>query len=182
MENRLEEVLRGDSWSGHPAHPAFVSLPIGMWCLGATLDFISLFTKNKCIQEAADDAVTAGLVGAAMSAVTGLAEYGRVPRDEDAKRTAMTHAAINVSSVALSSINAIIRNGRRGAGRPGGMFPKLLSWTTMGLITYSGWLGRNLVFNHGTAVDTGRRARPQREARPSKEEAEKREQRVRVHA
>lgn len=182
MEDQLEKVLQGDSWNGHPAHPAFVALPIGMWCLGATLDFIALFTKNECVQEAADDAVTVGLVGAAMSAVTGLAEYQRVPQDADAKRKALTHAVINVSSVALSSVNAIIRSGRRGAGRPGGMFPKLLSWTTMGLITYSGWLGGNLVFNHGTGVDTSRRARREDEVRTHGEQAKRREERVKTHA
>lgn len=185
MEDRLENVLQGDSWNGHPVHPAFVSLPIGMWCLGATLDFISLFTKNECIQEAADDAVTVGLVGAALSAVTGLAEYQRVPQDDEAKRMALTHAVINVSSVALNSINAIIRNGRRGAGRPGGMLPKLLSWSTMGLLTYSGWLGGNLVFNHGTAVDTSRRARREREMEAQKKTAaqpRKQEEKVHAHA
>ena len=185
MEDRLENVLQGDSWNGHPAHPAFVALPIGMWCLGATLDFISLFTKNECIREAADDAVTLGLAGAALSAVTGLAEYGRVPRDDEAKRMALTHAVINVSSVALNSVNAIIRNGRRGAGRPGGMLPRLLSWTTMGLITYSGWLGGNLVFNHGTGVDTSRRARREHEATAqakTRTEMKKQEEKARVHA
>ncbi|MCL5103055.1 MAG: DUF2231 domain-containing protein [Armatimonadetes bacterium] len=174
MEEKLEKLLQGDQWLGHPVHPSLVALPIGMWCLGATLDFLSLFTKNKCIQEAADHAVTAGLVGAALAATTGLGEFMRVPPDEHIQQTALTHAAANVSAVAVNSINAIIRNGRRGAGRPGGFIPKLLSLAGIGLVTYSGWLGGLMVYRYGAAVNI------EKETRESTERAQREEQQPRV--
>lgn len=172
MDERLVKTLQGDSWNGHPIHPALVTLPIGIWHLGAVLDLIALFSKNECVQEAADYAVTAGLVGAGMSAVAGLAEYQRVPQSQEAKDTALTHAAVNVSAVALNSINAIVRNGRRGAGKPGGMLPKLLSWSVIGLVNYSGWLGGKLVYNLGTAVDTNREQRFKEQKQARKEDVE----------
>lgn len=183
MDESLEKTLQGDTWNGHPIHPALVALPIGMWCLSAMLDFISLFTKNECVQEAADDALVAGLVGAGLAAVTGLGEYQRVPDDERAGQIALRHAVTNVSVVALNSVNAIIRNGRRGAGRPGGMFPKLLSWTTMSLISYSGWLGGKLVYNYGAAVDHSRAKKEEaREAEKRREIRAKRREEARMHA
>lgn len=182
MDESLEKTLQGDQWNGHPIHPALVALPIGMWCLSATLDFISLFSKNECIQEAADDALVAGLVGAGLAAVTGLGEYQRVPDDERAGQIALQHAVTNVSVVALNSVNAIIRNGRRGAGRPGGMLPKLLSWTTISLISYSGWLGGKLVYNYGTAVDHSRAKKEAGEAEKKREIRAKRKEEARVRA
>jgi uncharacterized membrane protein len=175
MESKnLEKALQGDAWLGHPVHPTLVSLPIGIWMFGVLMDGLATVTRNKCLQEAADDAVTAGLVGAGVSAATGLGEFLRVPRTEYVQKVALTHAVINVSAVTIYSVNAIVRNGRRAAGRPGGFIPKLLSLVGMGLIGYSGWLGGNLVFRHGTSVrvehDETTHAQKQR---PKREEREK---------
>jgi uncharacterized membrane protein len=185
MDENLEKFLQADSWFGHPVHPALVAFPIGMWCLGTTMDFISIFTKNKCIQEAADHSVTAGLVGAGMAAATGLGEFMRVPKDEHAQSTALTHATVNVSAVAVNSINAIIRNGRRATGRPGGALPKFLSLVGISLISYSSWLGGSLVYRHGTAVNVEHEAggKPESERKPEKQqEARMREEEARAHA
>ncbi|MCE5197694.1 MAG: DUF2231 domain-containing protein [Armatimonadota bacterium] len=149
---RLEKTLQGDEWLGHPLHPALVALPIGAWMFGALMDGIASATRNKCAQDAADHAAFVGLVGAASAAVAGLAEFMRVPSDEKAQQTALTHATLNVSAVALYSMNSLLRYFRRGRGKTGGFIPKMLSLAGVGIIGYSGWLGGSLVYRHGTAV------------------------------
>lgn len=146
------KILQGDDWLKHPLHPALVAEPIGMWTFSLLMDGAASLTGNECAQEAADTAVTAGLVAAAVSGMAGLAEFMRVPPDEKSQNTAFLHGMLNISAVGLYAINAIIRTGRRKSGRPGGFLPKLLSLAGVAAISYSGWLGGNLVYNHGAGV------------------------------
>jgi|GEM_PF-3463450 len=174
---KTTELLQGDEWLGHPAHPAFVTLPIGLWTFGLLMDMIASITKNECAQDAADYAVTAGLVGAGLSAATGLGEFLRVPAEGQPLQDGLTHGALNVGAVGLYSINAIIRNGRRGAGRPGGFLPKLLSMVGVGAIAYSGWLGGMLAYKHGVGVQveggTGKKNQPESSAEPASQQPER---------
>jgi uncharacterized membrane protein len=146
------DVLQGDKWLGHPVHPALVSVPIGAWVFSLVMDGVATVSKSQCAQEAADFAITAGLVGAGLSASAGVSEFLRVPDSGDAVDDAVTHGALNVGATALYAVNALIRSSRRGRGKPVGAFPKLLSLIGVAAIGYTGWLGGNLVYSHGTAV------------------------------
>lgn len=150
----VKEALQGDEWLGHPLHPALVAGPIGMWILSLALDGAAAVSKNKCVQEAADFAMLGGLVGAGMAAATGIAEYTRVPTEKRVLNTALTHGSLNAAATSLFAINASVRNGRRKAGRPGGLIPKLLSLAGVAIVGYTGWLGGTLVYRHGVAVQT----------------------------
>ncbi len=148
----LKEALQGDKWLGHPVHPALIAGPIGMWTLSLVLDGVATFSRNECIQEAADLAVVGGVVAAGAAAATGIAEYTRVPTENRVLDQALLHGTLNASALLLYSINAMIRQGRRKTGRPRGFIPKVLSLLGAGIVGYSGWIGGSMVYNHGVAV------------------------------
>lgn len=160
-----EKFLQGDEWLGHPVHPAFVAGPIGLWVFSLLMDGVAAVSRNKCIQEAADRAMTVGLASAGLAAATGLAEYSRVPKDEQAQRDAFTHGMLNASVATLYGINAAIRSKRRGEDKPAGFLPKLMSLAGVAVIGYTGWLGGGLAYNHGTGVsqERGEREKKRRE-------------------
>lgn len=160
-----EKFLQGDDWLGHPIHPALVAGPIGLWIFSLLMDGATSVSKNKCIQEAADRAMTVGLVAAGLAAATGLAEYSRVPKDEQAKRDAFTHGMLNAGTASLYGVNAAIRSKRRGEGKSTGLLPKIMSLAGVAVIGYTGWLGGGLAYNYGTGVsqERGEREKKRRE-------------------
>ncbi len=146
------KLLQGDEWLGHPAHPAVISGPIGMWTFSFIMDIIAAVTKKECAQEAADYALTGGLITAGLAVPTGIGEYLRVPRGGQAKSEATIHGALNATAVGLYAINGMIRSGRKAEGRPGGFLPKLLSLAGIAIIGYTGWLGGKMSYEHGIGV------------------------------
>ncbi len=146
------ELLQGDAWLGHPLHPGLVSVPVGLWLAGSVMDLIASFSKSECAQAAADDAVMGGVVGAAASVVTGLAEYTRTDKDTPAQEDAFLHGALNVTAMALNVTSSGVRIARLTRRRPGGFIPKLLSLGAAGIVIYTGWLGGVLAYRHGVGV------------------------------
>ncbi|MBI2842350.1 MAG: DUF2231 domain-containing protein [Armatimonadetes bacterium] len=180
------ETLQGDKWLGHPLHPALVALPIGLWVFSSVLDGIASITRSESVQEAADLAVTGGLVGATVSAATGIAEFARVP-DGHPEEHAVIHGALNAAATGLFAVNALMRSSRRSRRQPVGILPKLLSLVGVGIIGYTGWIGGDLVFKHGIGVDLGSalEAHGKREAKErleaKSEEKARREEEAKAH-
>lgn len=173
------ELLQGDKWLKHPLHPALVSVPIGSWIFSLAMDGIASVTKNECAQEAADTAITAGLVGAVLSATTGVSEFLRVPDKGGAVDSAVTHGALNITTTGLYALNALIRTSRRNQRKPIGLLPKLMSLAGVAAIGYTGWLGGHLVYRYGTAVQLDQGAQgqgkeePEQQQTPSQRRSEK---------
>lgn len=147
-----KEVLQGDSWLGHPVHPALVAVPIGSWIFSLVMDGLAAVTKNECAQEAADKAITVGLVGAGLSAATGIAEFARTKPDSEAQSSALLHGSLNAAGMALYGINAAVRSARRASGRPTGVLPKFLSLVGVATVTFTGFLGGDMAFRSGVGV------------------------------
>lgn len=178
----LKKVLQGDDWLGHPLHPALVVSPIGMWGFSVGMDMLASLTKNECMQEAADLAVTGGLMDAGVAAMAGVAEFARVPRGTHTERLAVTHGSLNAAALGVFMMSAILRHSRRAAGKPTGLLPKLISLAGMGLVGYTGWLGGGLAYRHGIGVQIEKGEQEARKAEEREKAAEHRETEARAHA
>jgi len=152
VKMEIEKVLQGDSWLGHPVHPAMISIPIGFWLFGSIMDGIAAVTGSECAQEAADYAIIGGVVGAGIAAATGVGEFLRVPQGNTAQRDAVTHGALNAAATAIFGVSASLRTGQHGRGKSTGILPKLLSLAGVGVIIYTGWLGGKLAYSYGVGV------------------------------
>lgn len=107
----------------HPIHPMLVPLPIGLWIFSLVSDLV-------------------------YAALPGFIDFLSLsgPR---VKRVAMTHMVLNLTIVALYAVNLWLRT----TSAPGAAAPLALSIVAVLMLAVSGWLGGELVFRHGVAVD-----------------------------
>src|SRR5256885_14531728 len=102
-------------------------------------------------------------IGAALAAIFGIVDWLSI-KDRAVKKVADWHARLNVIALLIFAASFYLRT-TGGSRMVGGSYtiPLLLSVLGVILITISGYLGGELVFRHGVAVnpqyDTGGEAR-----------------------
>ncbi|MFG2249858.1 Rieske 2Fe-2S domain-containing protein [Spirillospora sp. NPDC048823] len=126
---------------GHPLHPPLTDVPIGAWTMAGLLDAV-----GGCDAEpAADLLVTAGVVAAVPTAVTGMNDWSDTLGAE--RRVGLVHATVNSAALTLyaASLAARVR-GHRGKG-------KALGFAGLGVMAISAYLGGHLTFVKGVNVN-----------------------------
>src|SRR5881275_1059886 len=103
----VRDVLDG-VWLGNPLHPALTDVPIGAWSAAFALDLVG--------SEAADGALSVGILGALPAALTGLNDWSHLKGD--ARRIGTVHALLNATGLSFNVLSlAARRGGHRGLGR-----------------------------------------------------------------
>jgi uncharacterized membrane protein len=94
-----------------------------------------------------------GLIGAVVVAIPGFIDYISL-QDEKVLPLAHRHFGVNVALLSVYSVNLWVRtqSGRAVIGSSI-LFPFLISLLGMILLGISGWLGGEMVYAHGVAVD-----------------------------
>ena len=129
----------------HPVHPALIPFPLAFWFGSGGADVLFEATKDPCWARAADALMEAGIAGALGSAVFGLVDYLTIRMSPSAKRVATRHLLANLGLVGLYGANRYLRASVPEQRRSSGY---ALSALGLGLLTYSGWLGGSLSFEH----------------------------------
>lgn len=142
------------SVAGHPIHPMIIPFPIGLWVFSLISDLIYLWRGNIIWRDwIAFYALLAGIIGAAVAAVFGIIDWLSI-KDREVKKVADWHARLNVIALLIFIASFYLRttNGSRWVS---GSYtiPLLLSVLGVILITISGYLGGELVFKYGVAVN-----------------------------
>ena len=132
----------------HPVHPMLVGVPIGLWVFALVCDMARAATDNIVWQTVATYCIAAGIVGALVAAVPGLIDYFSI--DEAAmKRIANLHLATNLGAVVIFGIDLWLR-----FHLPAGSYlPLGLSVVGVLAIGFGGWLGGEMVYVKGMAVE-----------------------------
>lgn len=144
----LKALLEGKPF-GHPLHPALVHFPIGLFVLSLVLDGMTLLVEaDNSLVRGAFYAMGVGVIMALVAAVPGLVDWADIRQDHPAKPRATTHMGLNITAVVLYLINLGVRYGRLEA-ESAPIFPFILSLAGIGILSYSGYLGGNLVYNDG---------------------------------
>jgi uncharacterized membrane protein len=138
---RSSRVLRGGPL-GHPAHPAAVLVPLGMYAASNVLDLLPGEGK------AARALIGVGLATAPVAIATGLAEYATL--DERQRRTAFVHLASNAAA------NLLYLTSFRLRGHGFGVVGRVVSAAGMGALTAGGLLGGHLAYSQGAGVERER--------------------------
>lgn len=151
----VRDVLDG-VWFGNPLHPALTDVPIGAWTAAFALDLVG--------SEAADGALTVGILGAVPAALTGLNDWSYLKGD--ARRIGTVHALVNTAGLTLNVLSlAARRGGMRKTGR-------LLSMAAYGGALFSAHLGGHLSFGLGVRVNRTAFESPRDRYAPVCDEAE----------
>jgi nitrite reductase/ring-hydroxylating ferredoxin subunit/uncharacterized membrane protein len=134
--SKAKDTLHG-RWLGHPLHPALVALPLGAWSSSVMLDLAG--------QEAgADLTLGLGVVGSALAALAGTADWSETQGDD--RRIGTLHGLLNCLALGMNLGSLGLRmSGRRGAGRA-------LSLAAFGVVNASAYLGGELAYTRGVGV------------------------------
>ena len=149
---------------GHPIHPMIIPFPIALWVFSIVADVIYLWRGTSMWRDyIAFYTLLAGIFGAAAAAVPGLIDWLSL-KDPAVVKIANWHARLNVIALLIFGASFYLRT-TSGAELVNGSYtiPFALSVLGVNLISVSGYLGGELVFKHGVAVDqppSGRVANP----------------------
>lgn len=134
---------------GHPMHPILITLPIGLFAATFLFDVIFWRTGTEAFAIGALWLLAAGLIGAALAAITGLIDFFGDRRIR-ALGDAWQHATGNVILV-LVQLFSFYQRYRYGASVvvPLGL---ILSLVAVCIMLFTGWKGGEMVFRHRVAV------------------------------
>lgn len=133
----VKDLLHGVP-AGHPAHPPLTDLPLGAWMSAAILDLM------PGTQRAAKTLVVTGLAGAVPAALTGLADWSALHREQ--QRVGLVHALGTVTASALYSASLVTRH--RGHDAAG----KALGFAGLTALLAGGYLGGHLAFRQAAGA------------------------------
>ncbi len=142
------------SIGGHPIHSMLVAFPIGLWVFSFVADLIYLWRGNPIWRSyVAFYALLAGIIGAAAAAIPGFVDWLSI-KDSRVKKIANWHARLNVIAL-LIFVGSFYLRTTAGVAWVSGSYTIPLALSVLGivLITVSGWLGGEMVYVHGVAVE-----------------------------
>jgi len=136
------------SFKGHPIHSVLVAFPIGLLIFSLVCDLLGLvYPSNSSWGTVAFYSMVGGIIGALLAAVPGLVDLLAI-RDPQVKKIGVSHMVINLVIVAIFVVDAWLRYSGNES-----RFPIILSILGVALLLVSGWLGGEMVYVHGVAVE-----------------------------
>lgn len=143
-------------WLGHPLHPLLVHLPIGLFVLSFIFDLLGYLTDLTVAVPGAFYTMALGILTALLAAVPGLVDFSDIRRDAPAKKKARLHMVLNLLAVGLYAASAVLRYPEVEADAPP-VAAFLLSLAAIAILSYSGYIGGELVYDEGVGVGRHRR-------------------------
>jgi uncharacterized membrane protein len=145
----------------HPLHPMLVAIPIGLWVFALVCDIAVTAGATGPWRTVALYSVAGGIVGAVIAAVPGLIDYFSI--DEAAmKRIANFHLGVNVGALIVFAIDLWSRLTVPSSS----LLPLMLSIIGVAGIGIGGWLGGEMVYVKGMAVEAVEKLAKKVEERP----------------
>src|SRR5581483_2729435 len=135
------------SIKNHPLHPMLVALPIGLWIFALVCDIVFAAGGAPAWSTVALYCIGAGVIGALLAAVPGFIDYLSI-HEAAMRRIGTYHMLLNLCAVVLFAVNFWLRFELPATSR----VPLILSIIGVVGIGISGWLGGEMVYVKGMAV------------------------------
>ena len=143
---------RGLRLFGHPVHPMLAGFPVAFWIGGSACDGLALLRHGSLWPQGAFWLLVAGTVLALPTAASGLWDFLSVPPGHAAERVGYWHMGAMAGALSLNVASVALRRDDLGVALAS---PTAMALALGGAILcmVGGWLGGELVFRHGVAVD-----------------------------
>lgn len=135
------------SIKNHPIHPMLVAFPLGLWVFALVCDGVRFAGGGPSWSTVAMYSIASGIAGAVLAAVPGLIDYFSI-KDAEMGRIATLHMWLNLAAVTIFTVNLWSRFHPVEDSK----VPLLLSLAGVVLIGFGGWLGGEMVYVKGMAV------------------------------
>lgn len=139
-----------------PIHPAVVHFPIALVPVSVVADVIAYATGSVALRAVAWWCLVVGATAVAFAVVFGFVDMERQEIEHDVHHRVHTHMKVGLTVLAATSALAVWRwvvDVRGGAVGLGYLAVGLL---VVGLATFQGWLGSELVYRYGVGVGQSR--------------------------
>lgn len=130
-------------------HPAVVHFPIALLPTAVAADAVGRLTGSQRLMDTGRLVGGAAAVSGAVAAATGFIAQEGVVTDDESHALLVTHRNLNAVVLAGMSLLAVSRARRQ---RPS-VGQLLLGAATMGLASYTAYLGGRMVYAHGVGVE-----------------------------
>ena len=137
----------------HPVHPMLVVFPLGLLSAGVIFDLIAQFTGNQGFYVVSYWMIAAGIVGGLLAAIFGFMDWLGIKPNTRAKSVGGWHGLGNLVIVLLFAASWWIRSNDPNNVPTTPAF--ILSLLGFGMALVTGWLGGELVYRLGMAVEEG---------------------------
>jgi uncharacterized membrane protein len=136
---------------GHPFHPILVTVPIGAWVSSLVFDVASHVVDDPGpLATGAEWLIAIGVLGALAAATVGFLDLFTIPTATPARRTAITHMALNLAITVGFAVDFVWRLGAD--ERATALGPLVLSVVCLAGLAVSGALGGKLAYHYGVRV------------------------------
>ncbi len=136
---------------GHPVHPMLVMFPVALFVTAFIFDVIALFSDNGTYSQVGFWCITVGLIGAVLAALTGAADWSKIPANTRAKSIGIRHGLLNSVVLVLFLISWTLRIDTD-EHRVSAVLV-MVELVAIGLAGAAAWLGGELVDRLGIGVD-----------------------------
>ena len=138
---------------GHPVHPMLIVFPLGLLATAVIFDIIYLTGDNQGFATASFYMIAAGIIGGLLAALFGFMDWLALPSNSRAKAIGGWHGLGNVVIVTLFIGSWLLR--RDNPNFIPDSLALTLSFVGAGLALITAWLGGEMVYRLGVAVDPG---------------------------
>ena len=138
---------------GHSLHPILVVFPLGLLSTSAVFDALYLLTGSTLFPIASSFAIAAGVLSGLATMFFGLLDMYRVRRDTRAMNLVGWHSVGNFLAIEIFVLSWLARQGSPD------LIPNNvalgLSFAGVAILLITGWMGGEMVYRLGLAVDSG---------------------------
>lgn len=138
---------------GHPVHPMLIVFPAGLFTSAVIMDILYLIFGNPVLATVSFYMIIIGVVGGLLAAIFGFIDWAGLPNNSRARNIGLWHGLGNFVIVVLFAISWLARRGSPNFVPSGLALILSFAGIVMALVTL--WIGGELVYRLGVAVDQG---------------------------
>src|SRR5688572_7688732 len=138
---------------GHPIHPMLVVFPLGLLASAVLFDILYLTTANPAFPTVSFYMIAVGVIGGLLAAIFGFIDWLALPNNSRAKNIGLWHGIGNFVIVVMFAVSWLLRRGNPNFVPDS--LSSILAFAGVGLALITWWIGGELVYRLGVAVDPG---------------------------
>jgi uncharacterized membrane protein len=148
----LTDILKG-KLLGHPLHPIFVHIPVGLWPAALIFDLLSRWgIGGNSMVRLSFLCIAMGLVVALLAVPTGIADWSGIKKENPAWKIGVWHMGLNLVVAVLFALNLGLRAKTFRSAEMVETTSVAISAIAVAILFIAAYLGGLMVYDRGISV------------------------------